>query len=698
MRRLVVTAALLGLSVGAGGAEFVTRQGPNLMLGGRPFMYAGANNYYVGIDNFIGAEPDTAVIDEIVADCQAMQLNCLRVWGFNDHDTAVEPWWTEIKAARLQTGLGGVVYQRDRTHGGVIDGGVDYFRGLDYLLDRAAASGLRVILPLVNNWQDYGGMAQYVQWSTGAAIPDADAANTAWRTYKNAFYTDPAAQTLYRAFAGYLADRVNTCNGRTYKADPTILAWQLANEPRMATYAGGSHAALDAWVAGTADYLKNTVGVSQLVTVGMEGYYADAARNAAAGGQGWFQYEGTDYLANHAHAAVDLAGFHLYQEQWGLSDAEAGKWIADHIRAARGAALNRPAILDEAGYKSTGETGPRNEHFKQYFRTAYRNMASGVNFWIAYHDAYPDYDQYGVYHPADADTVDIVARYGGKVRVFNKTGVHQLVAFEYDLDGFGGTGGTGALSVVRADGPTWFVTGDGSAEIACSLTAGDAFTAGAELIDEMTGAAGLDASGFGYTALLGRVLVADQGGFDPGELTIELYDRTDGTTRTGGGVTIDEAGRWYELTWPADEAGDLADLAEIGIAVQAAGDYTGSIYVDFIGGDLTLPGDNAPAPGDANWDDRVSYLDLGVLATNYGATGAAWYDGDFTGEGRVSYLDLGILATHYGWAASGAAAGVPEPATIVLLAAMCLIGPRRATRRQTGHPCLKLRSLCRSSA
>lgn len=35
---------------------------------------------------------------------------------------------------------------------------------LDYVLFRANQLGLRVLLTLTNNWKDFGGMDQYVQW------------------------------------------------------------------------------------------------------------------------------------------------------------------------------------------------------------------------------------------------------------------------------------------------------------------------------------------------------------------------------------------------------------------------------------------------------------------------------------------------------------------------------------------------------
>ncbi len=46
------------------------------------------------------------------------------------------------------------------------------------------------------------------------------------------WYMDDVAHQMYHDFIETVMMRENTISGVLYKDDPTIMAWQLANEPR----------------------------------------------------------------------------------------------------------------------------------------------------------------------------------------------------------------------------------------------------------------------------------------------------------------------------------------------------------------------------------------------------------------------------------------------------------------------------------
>lgn len=50
------------------------------------------------------------------------------------------------------------------------------------------------------------------------------------------FFREEACKKLYKDNVDYIVNRKNSYNGIMYKNDPTILAWNLINEPRCETW------------------------------------------------------------------------------------------------------------------------------------------------------------------------------------------------------------------------------------------------------------------------------------------------------------------------------------------------------------------------------------------------------------------------------------------------------------------------------
>ena len=50
------------------------------------------------------------------------------------------------------------------------------------------------------------------------------------------FFNDTAARELYKEYVAAIVGRTNTRTGALYRDDPTILAWDLINEPRCETW------------------------------------------------------------------------------------------------------------------------------------------------------------------------------------------------------------------------------------------------------------------------------------------------------------------------------------------------------------------------------------------------------------------------------------------------------------------------------
>jgi hypothetical protein len=174
---------------------FVTRAGPELRVGSAPFYYAGTNNYYLWYYPFDCTPTSPVCVREILDDSVAMGLTVIRTWGFGDGGGTA--------------GWNGFAFQPQP---GVY--GEPTFAHFDQVVAEAKARGLRLVIPLVNNWDDFGGMDQYVAWTGGGVHDD--------------FYSRQACKDLYKAYVAHFLNHVSTLSGVAYKDEPAIMAWELA--------------------------------------------------------------------------------------------------------------------------------------------------------------------------------------------------------------------------------------------------------------------------------------------------------------------------------------------------------------------------------------------------------------------------------------------------------------------------------------
>src|SRR5687768_16524841 len=131
---------------------FVTRSGANLKLNGSTFKLAGSNNYYLMYKSRL-------MVDDVFADAQNAGFNVLRTWGFLDIGN--QDGSNSVRGIQE-----GIYFQYwDPTQGRpVYNDGPTGLEKLDYVLYSARQHGIRLVIPLTNNWNDFGGMDQYVRW------------------------------------------------------------------------------------------------------------------------------------------------------------------------------------------------------------------------------------------------------------------------------------------------------------------------------------------------------------------------------------------------------------------------------------------------------------------------------------------------------------------------------------------------------
>jgi len=383
-RLLLDGAGVIGVDLLAEGnqnvaAEFVRAEGTEFKLGEDTFYAPGTNNYY--LLSYAGSKSTRQHVDEVLEDAAAMGLKVIRAWAFNDG--AGE--WNALQTAPGQFAE-------------------NVFKGLDYVIYKAGQLGLRLILPFVNYWGDYGGMDQYVAWDARYGTDRNQVASK-----RSDFYTDSDTKQWYKDFVSALVNRRNSYTEVLYKDDPTIFSWELANEPRVPGDKSGK--TLQTWMTEMAAYVKS-VDPNHMLTTGIEGFYSFTSSNWMYDGS-----EGTDFIANHQVEGIDFATVHLYPDQWGISYSQSLSWYKRHIDDARDI-LHMPLLLEEFGLqvKGSGSRAERDKLYQGLFDMAEQTGAAGWNFWMLAHNGYK-YGNYNVFYPDEygATTVDIITEAAAKM-------------------------------------------------------------------------------------------------------------------------------------------------------------------------------------------------------------------------------------------------------------------------------------------
>jgi mannan endo-1,4-beta-mannosidase len=371
----VLTASLAGAvpATAHAGPGFVTRQGKDLRLDGKEFRFAGSNNYYLMYKSRL-------MVDDVFADAQAAGFTVLRTWGFLDIGN-------QDGSNSLRGPADGVYFQYWDGDSPAYNDGPDGLQRLDYVLASARAHGIRLIIPLTNNWNDFGGMDQYVRWAGGSFHDD--------------FYTNPVIRGWYQDWFSHVATRVNSLTGVAYRDDPTIMAWELGNEPRCLS-AGAyprspncTTATLTSWADQVSRHLKS-VDPNHLVGVGDEGFFCDNPADPD-----WTRNcgEGVDNLALTRLPAVDLMSLHLYPDGWGKDLPWTHDWIRRHVREAN--RIGKPVLWGEFGWLTKAT---RNTVYKTWTDIFDQEGGDGWLYWIlsGIQDdgtLYPDFDGFTVYCP-----------------------------------------------------------------------------------------------------------------------------------------------------------------------------------------------------------------------------------------------------------------------------------------------------------
>ncbi|KAL2240253.1 UNVERIFIED_CONTAM: Mannan endo-1,4-beta-mannosidase 2 [Sesamum indicum] len=319
---------------------FVQTRGTHFVLDNSLFLFNGFNAYWM---MQVAAQPSQRYkVSNVFREAAAAGLTVCRTWAFSDGGKKL--------ALQISTG----VYDEN------------VFQALDFVVSEASKNKVRLILSLVNNYQDFGGRPQYVDWARNAGIRTST---------DDDFYTNVVVKQYYKNHAKKVLTRINTITGVAYKDDPTIMAWELINEPRcQADYSGNT---VNAWVQEMASYVKS-IDNKHLLEIGMEGFYGDSITDRKQYNPGY--QVGTDFIRSNLIKEIDFTTIHAYPDAWlsGQDDdaqmAFMRRWMTSHWTDSR-TLLKKPMVFTEFG-KSSKDPGFSIASRDSFLSAIYSNIFS----------------------------------------------------------------------------------------------------------------------------------------------------------------------------------------------------------------------------------------------------------------------------------------------------------------------------------
>lgn len=366
---LALGAALSAHTSIAQSRSFVTVKGPVFQTAGKPYYFVGTNYWYGGLLG-VGKDRTRGILR------LRTELDLLRRNGITN---------LRLMAGAEGSGpMNGVVRvgpplqpEQGKFDGRVLD-------GLDIVLHEMAKRRMKAVIFLSNNWEWSGGFQQYLIWN-GVIDRKWLTAKPTWdelRDLTSKFYSCQPCKSAYARQVGFVISRWNRLSKRRYVDDPTIMAWEIANEPRPMRPAANEDYAR--FIADTAKLIKS-LDKRHLVSVGHEGWIGTES-NAL-------------FKRIHEDANIDYLTIHIWPKNWGWFrpgrmsedypqiEEKTRAYLAIHIADA--AMLNKPLVVEEFGLPRDGQsfdpsatTELRDRYFQFVLSYVRRTPhVGGANFW-----------------------------------------------------------------------------------------------------------------------------------------------------------------------------------------------------------------------------------------------------------------------------------------------------------------------------
>ena len=337
---------------------------------GKPYYFVGTNFWYGAILGSEGEGGNRERLHKELDFLKSIGINNLRVLvgadGENGIKTRVEP--------SLQVAPG--VYNDT------------ILAGLDYFMNELRERDMTAVLYLNNSWEWSGGYSVYLQWSGhGDAVVPAVDGWPAYMEYVKQFPKSDSAKALFANHVNYIVSRTNRYNQIKYVDDPTIMSWQIGNEPRA--FSDENKEPFARWMADVAAQIKS-LDPNHMVSSGSEGAWG-------------CEMDMNLFEKIHADPNINYLNIHIWPYNWSWVKADSlkellprakentKKYIDDHMVIAR--KYSKPIVLEEFGFPRDGfsfskeaPTTARDEYYRYVFDLIRQDRESGglfagCNFW-----------------------------------------------------------------------------------------------------------------------------------------------------------------------------------------------------------------------------------------------------------------------------------------------------------------------------
>lgn len=337
---------------------------------GKPYYFVGTNFWYGAILGSEGEGGNRERLHKELDFLKSIGINNLRVLvgadGENGIKTRVEP--------SLQVAPG--VYNDT------------ILAGLDYFMNELRERDMTAVLYLNNSWEWSGGYSVYLQWSEhGDAVVPAVDGWPAYMEYVKQFPQSDSAKALFANHVNYIVSRTNRYNQIKYVDDPTIMSWQIGNEPRA--FSDENKEPFARWMADVAAQIKS-LDPNHMVSSGSEGSWG-------------CEMDMNLFEKIHADPNINYLNIHIWPYNWSWVKADSlkellprakentKKYIDDHMVIAR--KYSKPIVLEEFGFPRDGfsfskeaPTTARDEYYRYVFDLIRQDRESGglfagCNFW-----------------------------------------------------------------------------------------------------------------------------------------------------------------------------------------------------------------------------------------------------------------------------------------------------------------------------